>query len=162
MPVQPRMCLVSTSGQNVFFAEILEAFSSALQEHGFIVEESVDCFPALADDLVYLFIPHEYQPMVHEAAHPSAAQLRRSIALGTEQPGTPWFEIVAEIAAQAGATIDINALGARELNRRGIAAEHAPLGYVPAWDVWGRAEDRQRPIDLAFLGRHTERRARVL
>lgn len=159
---QPRICLVSASGQNVFFAEILDAFGITLQEHGFIVEKSVDCFPALADDLVYLFIPHEYQPMVHEAAHPSEAQLRRSIALGTEQPGTNWFETVAEIAARAGAVIDINALGARELNRRGIAAEHAPLGYVPAWDVWRGGQGEHRSIDMAFLGRHTERRARAL
>ena len=162
MPGEPdRICIVSASGQNVFFAEILDAFRDALRAQGVVVEESVDCFPPLADDLSYLFVAHEYHPMVDERAHPSDEQLRRSIALAAEQPGTPWFETVAEIAARAGAAVDINALGARELSRRGILTEHAPLGYIPAWDAWKRGSD-PRSIDVAFLGRHTERRARAL
>jgi len=161
MPGRPRVCLVSASGQNVFFAEILDALGSALREEGIAVEEAVDHFPPPSDDLVYLFVPHEYHPMVHEAVHPSQTQLRRSIALCTEQPGTSWFETTAAIAAEAGTAIDINALGTRELVRRGIDAEHVPLGYVPAWDSWQGGE-HERPVDLAFLGAHTERRGRVL
>lgn len=127
---------------------------------GVEVVESVDCFPEPADDLVYLFVPHEYHPMVHEAAHPTPIQLRRSIALCTEQPGTTWFDTAATLASRAGAVVDINNLGARELRRRGISAAHAPLGYVPAWDRWnGEACER---IDLAFLGAHTERRGRAI
>jgi Glycosyl transferase family 2 len=162
VPDLPRICVVSASGQNVFFAEILEAFAEALREQGATVEESVDCFPVPAPDLVYLFIPHEYNPMVEELAHPNPVQLRRSIALNTEQPGTNWFEIVADVAAGAGAVVDINALGAKELKRRGVDAEHAPLGYVAAWDAWGGRENSERSIDVAFLGGHTDRRARVL
>lgn len=158
----PRICMVRASGQNVFFTEIMEAFGAALRERGVVVEESVDRFPPLADDLVQLFVAHEFHALVQEAAHPNEAQLRRSIALAAEQPGTSWFETVAEVAARAGAVIDINALGARELSRRGIATEHAPLGYVPAWDVWRRDADSPRPVDMAFLGRHTERRALAL
>ena len=157
-----RICMVLASGQNVFFTEIMEALGNALRERGVPVEESVDRFPALADDLVYLFVAHEYHALVHEAAHPNDVQLRRSVALAAEQPGTSWFETVADIAARAGAVVDINSLGARELNRRGVATEHAPLGYIPEWDVWRRDQDRPRPIDMAFLGRHTERRARAI
>lgn len=158
----PRICIVSASGQNVFFGEILDAFGDALRERGATVEESVDCFPHPADDLVYLFVPHEYNPMVHEPARPSPAQLRRSVALCTEQPGTSWFETAAELAAQAGAVVDINALGAAELHRRGIEAEHAPLGYVPEWDRWDGDATREREVDVAFLGAHTDRRAQAL
>ena len=162
IPDRPRVCVVSASGQNVFFAEILSAFADALREHGTTVEESVDCFPPPADDLVCLFVPHEYNPMVHEAARPTPTQLGRSVALCTEQPGTNWFETSAELAARTGAAIDINALGAAELRARGVQAEHAPLGYVPSWDAWGGSEDREREIDVAFLGAHTERRAKAL
>ena len=136
MSGQPRICLVSASGQNVFFAEILEAFGEALRERGFAVEESIDCFPTPADDLVCLYVPHEYHPMVHELAHPSPAQLQRSVAICTEQPGTAWFEKSCHFAAAAGGVVDINALGAQEMRRRGIATKHAPLGYVPSWDAW--------------------------
>lgn len=157
-----RVCIVSASGQNVFFGEILDAFGDALRERGATVEESIDCFPHPADDLVYLFVPHEYNPMVHEPARPTPAQLGRSVALCTEQPGTSWFETAAELAAEAGAVIDINALGAAELRRRGIEAEHAPLGYVPAWDRWDGDATREREVDVAFLGARTDRRAQAL
>ena len=75
-----RICMVLASGQNVFFTEIMEALGNALRERGVPVEESVDRFPALADDLVYLFVAHEYHALVHEAAHPNDVQLRRSVA----------------------------------------------------------------------------------
>lgn len=157
-----RICLVSASGQNVFFGEILKAFGEALEQRGLAVEESVDCFPRPAEDLVYLYVPHEYHPLVDDLAHPSPAQARRAVAVCTEQPGTNWFQISCMHAERAGGVVDINALGAREMRRWGIKAEHAPLGYVPSWDAWRGERDKAREIDLTFLGAHTERRARVL
>jgi hypothetical protein len=161
MPRAQRVCIVSASGQNVFFAEILEAFRDALVHAGYEVEEALDHFPPSQDDLVYLFIPHEFFPLVASVAHPSVGQLSRCVAIGTEQPGTEWFELVADLAARAGATVDINVLGTRELKRRGIPARFVPLGYVAPWDHWhGEAGDRS--VDLAFLGGYNERRARAL
>lgn len=161
---RPRVCLVSASGENVFFGEILDAFGDALAERGFSVEKSVDCFPAPADDLVCLFIPHEYMALVDPLAHPTAEQMRRTVAICTEQPGTQWFEVSFEAAERAGAAVDINPLAAEEMNRRGVQTGHAQLGYVPAWDVWhGRQEDvGDREIDMAFLGRFTQERARTI
>jgi len=157
-----RVCLVSASGQNVFFSEILEALGGTLRDRGLAIEESVDCFPEAADDLVYLFVPHEYEPMVEVLAHPSDVQLSRSVAVCTEQPGTRWFETACGVAARAGGVVDINALGMREMRSRGIEGAHVPLGYVPSWDAWGGSDDRERPIDLTFLGAYTERRAHSL
>ncbi len=157
-----RICCVSASGQNVFFAEIVEALAASLRERGFEVEESIDCFPPADDDLVYLYVPHEYHPLVEELAHPTTAQLRRSVAINTEQPGTQWFDLACDIATRAGGVVDINLLGVEELQRRGVAAEHVPLGHVPSWDCWGGERESERPIDLLFLGGFSERRAHVL
>lgn len=157
-----RICLVSASQENVFFGEILDAFGDALREHGFAVERSIDCFPTPADDLVCLFIPHEYMALVDPFAHPNLTQLGRSVAISTEQPGTSWFETAFNLAQFAGAVVDINPLAAEEMRRRGIQAEHAQLGYIPSWDVWGGERGRERDIDVAFLGRFTEERARVI
>ena len=66
-----RVCIVSASGQNVFFAEILDAFAAALRRRGIDVGEAVDHFPPSQDDLVYVFVPHEYMPLVKPAAHPT-------------------------------------------------------------------------------------------
>lgn len=159
---RPRVCVVSASRQNVFFSEMLEAFAEMLATAGVTVEESVDCFPAPADDLVYMFVPHEYHALVEELAQPTPAQLRRSIVIGTEQPRTHWFDLSAKIAERAGAVLDINALGVTELRARGIKADHLPVGYVPAWDAWGGDEGRERPLDAVFLGGYAERRGHVL
>jgi hypothetical protein len=146
----------------VFFSEILEAFGAALALDGFETERSVDCFPPPAEDLVYLYIPHEFTALVSPLAHPTLAQLGRTVAVSTEQPGTRWFEDSFGIASQAGAVVDINRLAVEEMERRGVAAEHAPLGYIPSWDVWHGADDTERPIDLAFLGRYTPERGHTI
>ncbi|HEX4308042.1 MAG TPA: glycosyltransferase [Solirubrobacterales bacterium] len=162
MAGKPRICLVSASEENVFFGEILEAFGEALAADGFAIERSVDCFPPPADDLVYLYIPHEYTALVETLAHPTVEQLSRAVAISTEQPGTSWFEHALGIAKQVGAVVDINPLAAAEMRREGVDTEHAPLGYIPSWDVWGGDEAQERPIDLAFLGRHTPERAHTI
>ena len=159
MPDRPRICLVSASEENIFFNEILEAFGEALAHDGFEIERSVDCFPPPAEDLVYLYIPHEFSTLVDPLAHPTLEQLSRTVAISTEQPGTSWFEHASGFARHAGGVVDINPLAAEEMRRRGIAAEHAPLGYIPSWDVWGGKDAGERPIDVAFLGRHTPERA---
>ena len=157
-----RACFVSASGQNAFFAELHDAFRSALEDVGVTVEASVDHFPSLEDDLVYVFFPHEYLALVYPEAHPTEAQVARTVIISTEQPGTSWFEENAAAAARAGGVVDINRLGAKELKRRGVRAEVLRLGYVSEWDGWGGDADSPRPIDFTFLGGYTARRARAL
>jgi Glycosyl transferase family 2 len=157
-----RACVVSASGQNVFFEEMLAAFETALAASGVQIERSVDHFPAFEDGVAYLFVPHEFLPLTQPSAHPSDAHLRRSVALCTEQPGTQWFEEAAGVAARAGRAIDINPEGTAELRRRGVSAETLQLGYVPEWDHWQGDEARDRPFDLTFMGGYTPRRAGAL
>jgi Glycosyl transferase family 2/Glycosyl transferases group 1 len=156
-----RVCIVSASGQNVFFAEMLEAFEQGLRAQGIEVERSVDCFPRLQRDLVSLFVPHEFMPLVDPLSHPTAAQMQRSVAICTEQPGTTWFDGSSAVAGRCGATIDINALGVEALSKIGIRARLVSLGYIPAWDHWG-GDERERRIDVTFMGTVTERRELAL
>ena len=157
-----RVCIVSASGQNVFFEEMLGALEAALARAGVTIEHAVDHFPRLEDGVGYLFVPHEYLPLTMPEAHPSEGQLKRSVALCTEQPGTHWFEHAAGVAEKATFAIDINREGTRELRKRGVAARTLQLGYVPEWDRWGGDEDRDRPIDFTFMGGYTPRRGRIL
>jgi SAM-dependent methyltransferase len=156
-----RVWFVKASEQNVFFDELSAAFQEALRALGLRSETAVDHFPALSDDAVYVVVPHEYFPLTLPRGHPSEAQLRRTVALTTEQPGTAWFEEGAQVAAKAGAVVDINALGIAELKRRGIKARLLRLGYVEDWDHWHRAKS-SRPIDATFLGGYTRRRGLAL
>jgi hypothetical protein len=156
--MEPTVCFVSASRQNVFFAELLDVLADALSAHGLAVERAVDYFPALRDGLVYVFVPHELMPLMMADAHPSDLQLRRSIAICTEQPGTQWFEQTAQIAARTGHCVDINRLGVTALGKRGIDAGFLQLGYTPRWDRWHGQHDSARPVDLAFLAGATPRR----
>lgn len=156
--MEPTVCFVSASRQNVFFAELLDALADALSAHGLQVERAVDHFPILRERLVYVFVPHELMPLMMADAHPSELQLRRSIAICTEQPGTQWFEQTAQIAARAAHSIDINRLGVAALRKRGIGASFLQLGYTPLWDHWHGQHDSARPVELAFLAGATPRR----
>ena len=157
-----RVCIVSASGQNVFFEEMLGALEGALSRAGVETEHAIDHFPRLEDGVAYLFVPHEYLPLTMPEAHPSEGQLKRSVALCTEQPGTQWFEHAAAVGEQAAFAIDINREGTRELKKRGVAARTLQLGYVPEWDRWRGDEDRERPVDFTFMGGYTPRRGRIL
>jgi hypothetical protein len=156
------VCIVSASGQNVFFDELLAALEGALARAGIATTRAVDHFPRLEDGTAHLFVPHEYLPLTMPEAHPSRGQLKRSVALCTEQPGTTWFDEAARVAEHAAAAIDINREGTRELRNRGIAAETLQLGHVPEWDRWGGDESRERPIDFTFMGGYTPRRGAIL
>jgi hypothetical protein len=108
--------------------------------------------------LVYVFVPHELLPLLMPDAHPSERQLRRSVTICTEQPGTHWFDESAEIAKRAGASIDINRLGVAALKKLGVDARLLQLGYTPRWDRWHGERNSERPVDVAFLAGATPRR----
>ncbi|MHB1809375.1 MAG: glycosyltransferase [Solirubrobacteraceae bacterium] len=160
--MRPTACFVSASHQNVFFGELLDALAEALSAHGIAVERSVDCFPELREELVYLFVPHELLPRLMPDAQPSEPQLRRSVTICTEQPGTSWFEDSVRISRRAGRTVDINPLGVAALNKLGVPARLLQLGYVPAWDRWKAEQADQRPVELTFLAGVTPRRTEAL
>ena len=134
------VCIVTASGQNLFFEELMDAVEAALADRGLTTERAVDHFPAAREGLAYLFVPHEYMPLVLPEAHPTQAQLDRSVALCTEQPGTHWFDEAAGVAARSARAVDLNREGVAELRRRGIGADLLQLGHVPGWDHWGGDE----------------------
>jgi hypothetical protein len=156
--VAPTACFVSASRQNVFFAELLDALADELTGQGMAVERAVDHFPALREGLAYVFVPHELMPLLMADAHPTEQQLRRSIAICTEQPGTHWFEEAAQVAARAAAAVDINRVGVSALRKLGVEAHLLQLGYTKRWDRWHGDMSASRPIDVALLAGATPRR----
>ncbi len=109
-----------------------------------------------------MLIPHEYYECVREELHPTRAQLGRTIAFCTEQPGTHWFDLTRAHAASAGAAVDIYPDAVRALARAGVDAEHFRLGYSGFWDRWHRDESAERPVDVLHLGAVNARRLRAL
>lgn len=154
----PTACFVSASRQNVFFAELLDALADELEALGIAVEWAIDHFPEHRDGLAYVFVPHELLPLLMADAHPNEHQLRRSVTICTEQPGTHWFEESAQISQRAARTVDINQVGVSALRKLGIDARFLQLGYTPRWDRWHGDRDAPRSIDVALLAGATPRR----
>jgi hypothetical protein len=155
-----RLICVGTRHGNAFMNEILEAVAFEARQLGVEAETSTGGFSE-EPDAVHVVIPHEYFAVTHPSRHPSADQLRRTIAFCVEQPGTTWFETSAHYARQAGGVVDTNPLGRDEMRRRGIAAEHFQLGYTSRWDRWGGTPS-PRPVDVMHLGTEAPRRLYAL
>lgn len=107
--------------------------------------------------LALIEAPFDFSP-VHRCEDPDL--LARTIALCIEPPGAPWFEGAAGHALRAARALHCHPSGARELRRRGIAAEHFQLGHSTAWGGW--EENRgAREIDMLYLGTPDPRNERV-
>jgi CTP:molybdopterin cytidylyltransferase MocA len=157
-----QFCFISVRGRNYFMTELLSMISAAVSAAGHDVDFAFDEFPPLSGDAVYVVIPHEFHGHVDRRAFPSGAQCERTIALCTENPGTPWFELTCRLAPHFGATVAINRGSVTELRRRGIPCEHLQLGYSGLWDSWRRQESMTRPIDVLYLGAKDMRRDALL
>ncbi len=155
-------CFVSTTRGSHFMTELLSAISVAAAAGGHSVELAFDAFPPLRDECIYLVIPHEFHAWGDPEGFPDARQRARTIALCTENPGTPWFEETYQLVPQFAAAVSINRSSATELRRRGIRCEHMQLGYSPQWDSWQRDESVRRDIDVLYLGAADPRRDPLL
>jgi SAM-dependent methyltransferase len=119
---------------------------------------SVGPFPA-GDDAIYVVEPHEYFLKVPPHAHPDKDQLRRTIALCVEHPGTESYAQTVATAAMVGTRVAITDDAALTLGELGLPTHRIRLGYSAQWDVWGGA-DTPRPHDIVFLGTIDGRRSR--
>jgi hypothetical protein len=148
------------AGGSVFLAELLDALATALRAGGVAV--AADDLPdAAGDDVVDVVVPHEYLVQPPPFAWPSAGRRRRTVALLTEHPGTPWFDTACLGAGELGGVLALNRSAVAAARARGLAADHLQLGYVPAWDRWGGGES-ERDVDLTYLGASEWRRNGLL
>ena len=155
------LCFVGARRGNAFMNELLAAVAHEVELAGMPTELAFDALPE-DGSYVYVLIPHEYYECVREELHPTRAQLGRTIAFCTEQPGTHWFDLTRSHAASAGAAVDIYPDAVRALARAGVDAEHFQLGYSGFWDRWDRDESGERPVDVLHLGAVNARRLRAL
>ena len=135
------LCFVGARRGNAFMNELLAAVAHEVEAAGMPTELALDALPG-DGSYVYVLVPHEYYVCVREEDHPTRAQLGRTIAFCTEQPGTHWFDLTRAHAASVGAAVDIYPDAVRELERHGVGAEHFQLGYSGFWDRWNRDESR--------------------
>jgi len=150
--------------QNRFFAELVAALRFELSELGVRSEVGTGPLPAPRRGRVTVLVPpHEWFALTPEPLRPHPGELRRAVFICAEQPGTWFFDEDVRLAGAHGAAVlDINASSVRELRRRGVAADHLPIGWTRHWACAPEELDGARDLDLLHLGLWSERRAAAL
>ncbi|HEV7769293.1 MAG TPA: glycosyltransferase family 2 protein [Solirubrobacterales bacterium] len=155
------LAFVLARDQNWFFVELVAALREELERQGVPSSVSTEGFPEPRDDRVYVVVPpHEFVALEGPGALPSDKLLARTIFISAEQPGTVHFDDNAKLAKRAGATFDISPWGTELLRDAGIPAQQMQVGYTPRWDHFD--PERERDIDILFLGCQTLRRLQYL
>jgi hypothetical protein len=147
---------------NAFMTDIATWIVEAAAERGRDAELVDD--GSLPDDVAttnLVVAPHELYALSEAGDRRIHAAASISVPVCTEQPGTTWFDIGAEVARHSPLALDINRHGVDALAARGIAATHLRLGGVPSIDH-RRSTSEDRPIDVLFLGGRTPHRAERL
>lgn len=146
--------------QNLFFDELVRALRAEAQALGTPTSLHVGNFPPPRPDLVYVLVPpHEYFTLMHGRIGPPPEALRRTLFVCAEQPGSPFFDANVALAPRGGAVFDINRLAVQAFAEKGIEAQHLQLGWTPSWDYLA---ERERDIDILFMGCVSDRRAEAL
>lgn len=159
-PADLELAFVMAAGQNLFFTELVAALRQEIEGLGITTSLHVGNFPAPEPQRIYVLTPpHEYFTLLHGRHGPLPEVLARTIFICGEQPGSGFFENNLHLGPMGGAVFDINRFGVRAFARAGIEARHLQLGWTKAWDHF---EERERDIDVLYMGSHTERRARVI
>lgn len=151
------------STQNQFFFELAEAIRYELGELGVRSSISTEGFPEpRLGTATILLPPHEYYALEGHATPPDSVTFGRTILICCEQPESSHFSQNLQFARGAAAVFDINRRSVRAFRGEGVSAEHLRIGYTKHWDHYDVANNRDRPIDVAFMGAYTRRRGRIL
>src|ERR1039458_3611605 len=157
---RPELAFVLAPRQNLFFVELVEALRAEAQSAGARASLHVGNFPAPRPDLIYVLVtPREYFTIMHGRVGPPPEVLRRTVFICAEQPDTAVFEENVLLARRAGAVFDLSRSAVQAFARDGIAAHHLQIGWTQGWD---HLDQRERDIDVLFMGAISERRARAL
>jgi hypothetical protein len=163
-----KIAFVLAPRQNHFFVELVDAIRDELDQLGVATRTVVGDFPPEEPGLVYVLTPpHEWFALHGLWNPPTPRQLRRTLLLCCEQPGTSYFDDNAALAPFAGALFDISGLGVEELRRHGLRPHHFQLGWTRTWSTVEAHELHDdatagRDVDVLHLGVYSDRRATAL
>ena len=152
---------------NVFVAQRGNAFMRDIAD--WLVEAAahtgrpanlIDSRLPAADGAINLVVaPHEFFELFDAPKTELQRAAASSVAICTEQPGTPWFRLTVEVCQRGLYALDINSHGVEALRRYGINAVRLALGAVPSMSAH-TAESR--PLDVLFMGGIDDRRGALL
>jgi GT2 family glycosyltransferase len=156
----PELAFVMSPRQNWFFREMVDAIRFELRAQGIASSLDEEFIEPTPNRVFVLVPPHEYVHLEGADALPAPELLARTIFICAEQPGTVHFDEDVELSRGAGAVFDINPRSVEMFRDAGVVARHFALGYTKHWDHF--EPERERDIDVLFMGAASPRRLRYL
>ncbi|MFZ4719521.1 MAG: glycosyltransferase [Ilumatobacteraceae bacterium] len=159
----PRLNVVLSPFQNAFFAELAEVVVAELEQAAVecrLVTEPDTIAPDERDVFV-LLPPHEWVTVEGDAWLQDDRLAARTIGIGAEQPGSPFFERNASIGRRLGVLFDFSARAVDAFRVGGLEARHLPFGYTARWDRFTDDGNLDGP-DVLFMGNFKARRLDAL
>ncbi len=157
-PAPVRVFVAPTGNQ--FFDDIGCWLVEAAQQSGRAAVLVTDRLPTTDGSINLVVAPHEYFELFDAPTADLQRAAAASVAVCTEQPGTPWFHLSVDTCRRGLFTLDINPHGVSALREVGVDAAHLQLGAVPSM-VAGEPTGR-RPVDVLFMGGLDDRRGAML
>ena len=157
---EPRLVMVLSPYQNVFFHEIAEVIVDELTGAGVEVATTTEpgAHGVRPDDVFVLMPPHEYVAIEGSAFVDDPIVAARTIGISAEQPHQGFFTRNAEIGSRLGAVLDFSRLSVDAYHGLGMRATHLPFGYTARWDRYRPGHLSPGPPRVLYLGNKRPRR----
>jgi hypothetical protein len=157
----PEAAFVLSPRQDASLRELAEILGHELGMQAVTSSLHLGGFPEPRPDRVYVLVdPGGYVAAEGESALPDDAIMARTIMLCAESPPADSRDPRLDVLHRAGSVFAIDQRAAVALSRLGIRARLVRPGYTPVHDRFD--PDRDRPLDVVFLGAHSLRRTRYL
>jgi len=157
----PDVAFVLSPRQDGSLRELAEVLGHELGLQAVTSSLHLEGFPQARPDRVYVLLdPGGYVAAEGEAALPDDAIMRRTVALWAEPPPSDAGDPRLEILRRAGSVFAIDQRAVVALSRLGIRARLVRPGYSRLHDHFDA--QRERPIDVLFLGASSPRQSRYV
>lgn len=155
--------MVLSPFQNAFFAELAEVVVAELAQIDVTARLVTEPHTVTPDerDVFVLLPPHEWVTVEGDAWLQDDRLAARTIGIGAEQPGSPYFERNAAIGRRLGGLFDFSARAVHAFRDIGVDAHHLPFGYTSRWDRFTEDGNLDGP-DVLFIGNFKARRLDAL
>lgn len=153
----PEVAFVLSPRQDPSLRELAEVLGHELALQAVASSLHLGGFPEPRPDRVYVLLdPGSYVAAEGEAALPDDAILARTVLLCADMPPTDPRDPSLDVLRRAGSVFAIDQRDAVTLSRLGIRARLVRPGYTRVHDHFD--PQRERPIDVIFLGAPSPRR----
>ena len=152
------------AGGNEFMRDIASWIVDAARRTGRAADLVSGELPAPDGSINLVVAPHEFFELYDAPPETLQRAAAAAICIGTEQPGTAWFDLTTDACRRGVACLDINPHGVAALQAAGLDASHLQLGAVPAMTTASALDQplEKRPIDVLFMGGLDDRRGAAL